>query len=183
MLDAIYAVDQPGAAGGPTDAEDTTGLLHQAQSVEDNKRQGIAGEDAEVARLKSIDPDAKIARQVRLYVDGGPDYMVADIISRGNGTMVINITEVKTGSAVLSERQIKVLGEAARTGAVYITNVKAAREIGVDTNVTFGARRIIPQIYITGGDSAKIERQLRNAGLDVRPAGVRGRIRIVGRPM
>ena len=78
LLDAIYGVDQPGLASEPTDG----GLLHQVQAVEDNRRQGDAGEDAEVARLKRIDPDAKIARRVRIDVAGGPDYMVADIIFR-----------------------------------------------------------------------------------------------------
>jgi hypothetical protein len=183
MLDAVYGLDQPGLAGGPTNIGDEKGLFHQTQAIEDNKRQGIAGEDAEVARLRAIDPYAKIVRQIRVYVAGGPDYMVADVIFRGNGTAVVNITEVKTGNGVLTEKQLRVLGEAARTGDVYIKNAEAAKTMKIETHATFGAQKIIPQIYVSGGDSVRIERQLRNAGLDVRPAGVRGRIRIVGPPM
>ena len=104
--------------------------------------------------------------------------MVADIIYRGNGTAIINIIEVKTGSAILTDNQLKVLAEAARTGGIYVTNEVVAKELGVKPNVPFGAHRLIPEVFISGGDTAKIERQMRNVGLDVRPAGVRGRLRI-----
>ena len=110
--------------------------------------------------------------------------MVADIIFRGNGVAVINITEVKTGSAILTENQIKALAQAARNGGVYITNVDVAEELDIRPNETLGSQNIIPEVYITGGDTEKIMRQMRNQGLDVRPAGVRGqRLRIGGPPM
>jgi hypothetical protein len=181
LLDAIY---QPGNRPESSDAEETTGLLHQVQAVGDNYRQGKAGQKAEIERLKEIDPGAKIHTEVRVYVDGGPDYMVADIIFRGNGVAVINITEVKTGSAVLTDKQLKALTEAARNGGVYITNVEVAEDLDIRPNKTLGSQNILPEVYITGGDTEKIMRQMRNQGLDVRPAGVRGRrLRIGGRPM
>lgn len=181
LLDAIYGVDQLTRASELTGTTERQDLLHQVQAVDDNRRQGIAGEDAEVARLKDIDPRAKIVRQVRIYVAGGPDYMVADIIFRGNGTAIINITEVKTGSGILTDKQIKVLAEAARTGGVYITNRDVTELFKVKPNVPFGAQNMIPEVYISGGNTAKIERQMRNQGLDVRPAGVR-RLRIGAPP-
>jgi hypothetical protein len=180
MLDAIYGVDQPGHASDPKDGE-AQGLLYRVQAIGDNKRQGDAAEDAEVARLKKIDPEAKLMRQVRLYIEGGPSYMVADIIRRGNGTTVI-IIENKTGAAILTDKQAKALAKAAQTGGVSIRDIDRAKEVGVEPNKTFGAQRVLPEIYILGGNSPKIERQLRNEGLDVRSGGVRGRVRIGGRP-
>lgn len=173
--------DRSDFAPEPANADDEQGLLHQAQHVGDNRRASIEAEDAETARIKRIDPKAKVVRQVRVYVDGGPTYMVADIIFRGNGTSVI-IIEVKTGAATLTDNQVKVLAEAARTGGVYITNVDAANKIKVEPRTTFGSKGIIPEVYIVGGDSAKIERQMRNQGLDVRPAGIRGRLRLGAPP-
>jgi hypothetical protein len=183
IIDALYADDGAGPASGPEDAKEARGLLHQVQDVRENARQGKAGEDAEVARLRRIDPKAHLVRQIRIYVEGGPSYMVADIIFRGNGTTTIIITEVKTGSGILTDNQVKALAKAARTGEVYITNAEALEKYGIEPNKTFGAQNIIPEVYVIGGDSAKIERQMRNQGLDVRPAGVRGRLRIGGPPM
>ena len=108
--------------------------------------------------------------------------MVADIMFKGNGTSVV-IIEVKTGSAILTDNQVKALAEAARRGGIYITNVDAAKELRIEPKLTFGSQQIIPEVYVVGGDFAKIERQMRNQGLDVRPAGVRGRFRIGGRPI
>jgi hypothetical protein len=183
LLDAIYAVDQPGHASEPADAEEPSALLHQVQAVGDNDRQGKAAEKAEVERLKRIDPDARMVTQIRVYVEGGPDYMVADIIVRGNGVAVVNITEVKSGSAVLTDNQMKALAQAARNGGVYITNAEAAKTLKIETHKTLGAQQIIPEVYVTGGDTEKIMRQMRNQGVDVRPSGVRGRLRIVGPPL
>jgi hypothetical protein len=183
LLDAIYGVDQPGPASESGDAQEAHDLLHKVQAVEDNRRQGKAGEEAERARLRRIDPRAKFVGQIRVYVEGGPDYMVADIIFRGSGTAVVYLTEVKTGAGVLSEKQIKALAQAARAGGVYITNLKAAEELDIEPNIPLGAQGIIPEVYVTGGDSVKIERQMRNQGLEVRPIGGRGRLRIGGPPM
>ena len=174
LIDAIYGVDQPGLASEPMDAD---GLLHRVQAVGDNKRQGNAAEDAEAARIKEIDPRAKVARQIRIYIEGVPTYMVADIIIKGNGTILI-IIEVKTGGASLSPNQIKVMAEAIRTGKVYFTNAKFAEGTKIKPGVSFKEQRIVPEIYVLGGNSAKMERQMRNEGIDVRPAGVRGRMRI-----
>jgi hypothetical protein len=182
LLDAIYGGGQPDLAAKSADEETASGLLLQVQDVRDNDRQGKAGEDAEVARIKRIDPRARIVRQIRVYVDGGPSYMVADILFKGNGTSVV-IVEVKTGSGVLTGNQVKALAEAARTGGVYISNVEAADMLGVKPGVTFGKQRILPDIYVIGGNSPKIEGQMRNQGLEVRPTGVRGRLRIGGPPM
>jgi hypothetical protein len=96
-----------------------------------------------------------------------------DSVDEDIDTAIINITEVKTGSGILTDKQIKVLAEAARTGGVYITNRDATELFKVKPNVPFGAQNMIPEVYISGGNTAKIERQMRNQGLDVRPAGVR----------
>src|SRR6185312_2075944 len=180
LLDAIYGDDRLALATEPADG-DAHGLLHHVQAVEDNKRQGIAAEDAEVARLKSIDRNARLERQIRIYIDGGPTYMVSDIILRGNGTAVM-VIEIKSGFAELTTNQAKVLAEAIRSGRIYITNVEAAKKLGIEPNKTFGAQRILPEVYVLGGNTPKIERQLRNEGVDVRPTGVRGRVRITMPP-
>jgi len=104
--------------------------------------------------------------------------MVGDIIFRGNGTAVI-IIEIKSGLADLTRNQAKVLAEAIRSGRIYIANAKAAERLGIESNKTFGAQRILPEVYVLGGNTPKIERQLRNEGVDVRPTGVRGRVRII----
>jgi hypothetical protein len=148
-------------------------LLDLVQDVRENKVQGDAAEDAELKRIKRENRLEGLAKQTRIYAAGAPEYMVSDIMFRRSGTAVILITEVKSGDGKLSTQQAAKLGEAARTGQIYITNEEAAKELKIQAHKTFAAQGIIPQVYITGGNQKEIARQLRSQGLEVIPEKVR----------
>ena len=48
--------------------------------VGDNYRQGHAAELTVLEEIKKLLPKAETAKQIRLYVEGGPRYMVGDIV-------------------------------------------------------------------------------------------------------
>jgi hypothetical protein len=147
--------------------------LFDLVGIKENKIQGDAAKDAEVERIKKENRLAGLAQETRIHAAGAPDYMVSDIIFRRNGTSAILITEVKSGDGKLSPQQAAKLGEAARTGEIYITSEKAAKELGIKPYKTFAAQGIMPQVYISGGNQKEIARQLRNQGLEVIPQKVR----------
>jgi hypothetical protein len=151
----------------PDKTNATDGLFHQVQGIEENRRQGRAAEQAESDYIKRIDPDAKVVEGIRVYVAGGPEYMVADIFFRGNGTAAINLLEVKSGDAILSPRQLQALAEAAKTGNIYIVNPEAAAKLEIKTHETFGAQKILPLVSVIGGDQEAIRKQMRSVGLEV----------------
>jgi hypothetical protein len=146
--------------------------LFQLVGVKENKAQGDAAEDAEEAATMKAHPGARLAKQVRIYAEGAPDYMVADIMFNAGGTAAIMIVEVKSGDGKLTPKQIAKLGEAARTGNIYIVNEEAAGKFRIQPNVTFAAQGIIPQVFVVGGNHDEIARQLRNHGLEVLPERV-----------
>jgi hypothetical protein len=148
-------------------------LFDLVQDVRDNKYQGDAAEKAELERFKKENRLAAFAPKTRIYVAGVSAYAVSDIMFRRNGTSYIVITEVKSGDGKLRPNQATTLGEAMRTGNIYITSEKAAKELDIRPNKTFAAQGIIPQVYITGGNQKEIARQLRNQGLEVTPEKVR----------
>lgn len=148
-------------------------LFDLVQDVRENKTQGDAAEDAELKRIKRENRLTGLAQQTRIYAAGASDYMVSDIMFRRTGTSVILVTEVKSGDGKLRPNQAANLGEAMRTGNIYITNEKAAQELGIKPHKTFAAQGIIPQVYITGGNQKEIARQLRNQGVEVIPEKVR----------
>ncbi|MDP1841257.1 MAG: hypothetical protein Q8N31_10740 [Reyranella sp.] len=163
-------------------------LFHQVQDVGDNRRQGQAAEKSVVDEIKRIDPNAKIATQIRVHVEGGPKYMMADIVFSGNGNATIHILEVKSGDAKLTSSQVLALAEAAKTGNIYIVNSEAAEKLKIDARKTFGAQGILPQVTVVGGDQEAIRRQMIRAGLDVVSEGAgRGgrpqRLRFGARPI
>jgi hypothetical protein len=151
----------------PDEANAIDGLFHQVQGIEENRRQGLAAERSESDYIKRVDPEAKLVKGVRVYVAGGPEYMVADIFFRGNGTAAIHLLEVKSGDAKLSPRQLLALAEAAKTGNIYIVNPEAAAELEIQTHITFGAQHILPLVSVIGGDQEAIRKQMRSVGLDV----------------
>jgi hypothetical protein len=103
--------------------------------------------------------------------------MVADIMFSSAGVARVAIVEVKSGAGDLTPQQIEKLGEAARTGKIYIVNEVAARHLKIDPRITFAAQNILPLVWVVGGNQQAIARQLRNQGLEVVPEGVgrRGR--------
>ena len=148
-------------------------LFDLVQDVRDNKTQGDAAEDAELKRIKRENRLAAFAPKTRIYAAGTSDYAVSDIMFRRNGTSFIVITEVKSGDGKLTPNQAATLGEAMRTGKIYIISKQAAEELKIKPHKTFAAQGIIPQVYITGGNQKEIARQLRNQGVEVIPEKVR----------
>ena len=146
-------------------------LFHQIQDVRDNYRQGKEAERVEEKKIRRMYPGATIATQVPVFVDGGPKYMVADIIFTQSGNAAIQILEVKSGGGDLTPNQMRALAEAAKTGNIYIVNPEKAKALGVEPGKTFGAQGILPQVTVVGGDQEKIRRQMIKAGLEVVPAG------------
>ena len=149
-------------------------LFDLVQGIQENRIQGDAAEDAEVKRIKEENRLAAFAPKTRIYAAGASDYYtVSDIMFRRNGTSLIVITEVKSGDGKLTPNQAATLGEAMRTGNIYIISERAAKELDIKTYKTFAAQGIIPQVYVTGGNQKEIARQLRNQGLEVIPEKVR----------
>jgi len=82
----------------PGEQNTTDGLFHQIQAVGDNYRQGRAAELTVLEEIKKLLPEPRSATHIRLYVEGGPRYMVGDIAFSPNGTSLI-VLEVKSGMA------------------------------------------------------------------------------------
>jgi hypothetical protein len=164
------SVYRPGNDAGHT-------LFDLVQGAPENRAQGLAAEAAELKAILKADPQGKTAQQIRIYAEGGPSYMVADIMFSSAGVARVAIVEVKSGAGDLTPQQIEKLGEAARTGKIYIVNEDAARHLEIDPRITFAAQKIIPLVWVVGGNQKAIARQLRNQGLEVVPEGVgrRGR--------
>lgn len=159
-----HAVYNPDVDPGYDDLFDLVG-------VGENKKQGDSAKDTEAARR--VYPKKRMAQEIRIYAEGAPNFMVADIVHRANGTTVIVITEVKSGDGRLSANQAENLAKAVRTGAIYIVNEAAAQALQLKPRQTFAQQRIIPEVYVVGGNQAAIERQLRNQGVEVIPQKVR----------
>ena len=155
--------------------------------VKENKAQGDAAHAAEAAATGKANPDATIAQQIRIYADGAPHYMVADILFKLNGVADIVIAEVKSGNGKLTPKQLAKLAEAARTGRIYIVNEEAAKKLRIKARVTFADQKMVPQVGVVGGARDVIARQLRQLGLEVVPEAARrgrpGRMRIAIPPM
>jgi hypothetical protein len=160
--------------------------LFDLVGIGENKAQGDAARDAEAARIKEAYPNTPFAQEIRLYAKDLPGYMKVDIMFRRNGTSMIMIYEVKSGNAVLSPQQLATLAEAVRTGKVYIVNEEAAKKFGLRPYETFASKRIIPFVYVTGGNLDAISRQLNKLGVDAIPEKTRRgqvpRLRIAVRP-
>jgi hypothetical protein len=153
--------------------EDLSALYTLAQDVRNNRKRH---EDAVRDYLSRTDKLAKFDTELRVYVEGMPGYMVADVIVTGGGNTHINVTEihiveVKTGNAILSEHQQRVLAEAVKEGRVYIVNQEAATKLGIKPNVTLKAQHVIPYVWIIGGDQEAIKRQLSRQGIGYVPRG------------
>lgn len=151
--------------------------------IKDNKRQGLAAEKAFIERLRL--ERARFEQQVRVYIEGTKIYMVADVFISGGGVSHVHIVEIKSGNAVLSEHQVKVIAEAINSGRVYIVSEKKGRSLepGIKPNVTLSGQGIIPIVTIEGGDQEAIRRQFRNHGLEVLRGGRVRRIRGGARPI
>jgi hypothetical protein len=152
-------------------------LFDLVQGAPENRAQGLAAEAAELEAILKADREAKAAQQIRIYVEGGPSYMVADIVFSSAGVARVAIVEIKSGEGDLTPQQIEKLGEAVRTGKIYIVNEDAARRLRIKPRITFAAQNILPLVWVVGGNQQAIARQLRNQGLEVLPEGVgrRGR--------
>lgn len=173
----------PSAVYRPDDQDTTDGLFLPVQAVGDNYRQGRAAELTVLEEIKKLLPKAETAKQIRLYVEGGPRYMVGDIVFSPNGTSLI-VLEVKSGMAELTPMQIRALAEAVKSGNIYLTNPAAAKAFKLEAGRTFGAQGIIPQVYVIDGNQEAIRRQMIRAGLEVIPEylGRRRVLRIRARP-
>jgi hypothetical protein len=160
--------------------------LFDLVGVGENKAQGDAARDAEAARIKNAYPDVPFAQEIRLYAKDVSGYMKVDIMFRPNGTSMIMIFEVKSGNAVLSPQQLATLVEAVRTGEIYIVNEEAAKKFGLRPYETFASKRILPFVYVTGGNQDAITRQLNKQGVEAIPQTTRRgqvpRLRIGVRP-
>jgi len=146
---------------------------------EENFEQGTKAEEeaerAELEELLKIDPDAKLATQVRLYNEATGRYMVSDILITGGGVTHIHIKEIKSGDAKLSERQIEVLSEALKSGRIYVVNEDKAEKLRIKPRMTFLDQKIIPLVTVQGGSEFSVDRPFKNNGLMVLPKGA-GRI-------
>ena len=167
----------------PGDQNTTDGLFHQIQAVGDNYRQGRAAELSVLEEIKKLLPKPETATQIRLYVEGGPRYMVGDIVFSPNGTSLI-VLEVKSGMAELTPMQIRALAEAVKSGNIHLTNPAAAKMFGLEVGQTFAEKKILPQVYVIDGNQEAIRRQMIRAGLEVIPEylGRRRVLRIGARP-
>jgi hypothetical protein len=145
--------------------------------VPENRAQGLAAEAAELEEILKADPKAKAAQQIRIYAEGAPSYMVADIVFSSAGVARVAILEIKSGAGDLTAQQLEKLGEAVRTGKIYINNEDAAKRLKIKPGITFADQKIIPLVWVVGGNQQAIARQLRNQGLEVLPerVGRRGR--------
>lgn len=94
--------------------------------VGENRAQGNAARDAEVERIEKENPGLRYKKEVRIYIEGGPDYMMADILYRPNGTSEIIITEVKSGNGKLTPESIEGIGR----GGSYGKNLHRQRGCG-----------------------------------------------------
>jgi hypothetical protein len=152
-------------------------LFDLVQGAPENRAQGLAAEAAELEAILKADGKAKAAQQIRIYAEGAPSYMVADIVFSSAGVARVAIVEIKSGAGDLTPQQIEKLGEAVRTGKIYMVNEDAARRLEIEPRVTFAAQKILPLVWVVGGNQQAIARQLRNQGLEVVPEGVgrRGR--------
>lgn len=161
----------------PGDQNTTDGLFLPVQAVGDNNRQGRAAELTVLEEIKKLLPEPKTATHIRLYVEGGPRYMVGDIVFSPNGTSLI-VLEVKSGMAELTPMQIRALAEAVKSGNIHFTNPAAAQAFKLEAGRTFGAQGIIPQVYVIDGNREAIRRQMIRAGLEVIPESL-GRHRVL----
>ncbi len=152
-------------------------LFDLVQGAPENRAQGLAAEAAELEAILKADRKAQAAQQIRIYAEGAPSYMVADIVFSSAGVARVAIVEIKSGAGDLTPQQIEKLGEAVRTGKIYIVNEDAAERLGIKPRITFAAQKILPLVWVVGGNQQAIARQLRNQGLEVVPEGVgrRGR--------
>jgi hypothetical protein len=148
-------------------------LFDLVQGVQENKAQGDDAKRKEQTRIEKANPEKRMAGEIRIYAEGLPSYMVADILHRPNGTIAITITEVKSGDGKLSLNQVPKLAEAILTGKIYIVNESAAKTLEIEPRKTFADQKIIPQVYIVGGDQDAIKKQLRNLGVEAIPEKVR----------
>jgi hypothetical protein len=158
--------------------EDAPGNLFElVQGAPENRAQGLAEEAAQLRAIVKANPNARTAQQIRIYAEGAPSYMVADIVFSPSGVARIAIVEIKSGAGELTPQQLEKLGEAVRTGKIYIVNEEAAERFRIRPRVSFADQRIIPLVWVVGGNHEAIARQLRNQGLEVVPEGVgrRGR--------
>ncbi|MBL0898303.1 MAG: hypothetical protein IBJ17_06345 [Reyranella sp.] len=145
--------------------------FHEAQDIRENRQRGLAAERSVLEEIRKRDSKAGLAKHIRIYVDGGPRYMVGDIVLNRTGTSIVLI-EVKSGMAELTPMQVKVLAEAVKSGNIYFTNVEAAEKLRaenfrIEANRTFAAQNIVPQVYIVDGNHEAMRRQLTRAGLEV----------------
>lgn len=157
-------------------------LFDLVQGVQENKAQGDDAKRKEQTRIEKASPKKGMAGEIRVYADGVPGYMVADILHRPNGTTVVMITEVKSGDGKLTPHQATKLAAGVRTGKFYIVNEPAAKALDIEPRKTFAEQRIIPQVYIVGGDQDAIKKQLRNLGVEAIPEKARRgppRLRII----
>jgi hypothetical protein len=152
-------------------------LFDLVQAAPENRAQGLAAEAAELRAILKADPGAKVAQHIRIYAEGAPSYMVADFVFSSNGVARVAIVEIKSGEGELTPQQVEKLGEAARTGGIYIVNEEAADRLEIKPRITFAAQGIVPLLWVVGGNQQAIARQLRNQGLEVVPQGIgpRGR--------
>jgi hypothetical protein len=147
-------------------------LFQLIQDVRENREKGKLAEREHKEVIITKHPEATIVEQIQLHAPGMEAYTVTDLVWRRNGTAAVVITEVKAGNGILSRQQIDTLGEAVRTGEVYIKNEEAAEALKIKPRVTFAAQGLIPEVLVSGGNPEAIQRQLRNKGLEVIPEGV-----------
>ena len=139
-------------------------LFDVVQGILENKAQGDDAKRKEEARIEKAYPEKRMAGEIRIYAEGVSSYMVGDILHRPNGTTVIMIAEVKSGDGKLSPNQASTLAKAVLTGKIYIVNEPAAKALEIEPRKTFADQRIIPQVYIVGGDQGAIKKQLGKLG-------------------
>jgi hypothetical protein len=165
------------------DQNTTDGLFLPVQAVGDNYRQGRAAELTVLEEIKKLLPEPRSATHIRLYVEGGPRYMVGDIVFSPYGTSLI-VLEVKSGMAELTPMQIRALAEAVKSGNIHLTNPAAAKMFGLEVGQTFAEKKILPQVYVIDGNQEAIRRQMIRAGLEVIPEylGRRRVLRLRARP-
>ena len=73
ILPSVYSLDNAENDG-----------LFVPVGVKENKAQGGAAHAAEAEPTRKENPEMRMAQQIRIYAEGAPDYMVADILCKPN---------------------------------------------------------------------------------------------------
>ena len=150
-------------------AQAAFGYLFNA-AVSENYEQGKSAESKHEDWLrvqKELNPNFKYVSQVKMSIPGVPGYQIADFVVRSGANTEIVIRDVKTGGAILSTDQVRVMAEAVKSGNVQIHSKAKAKELGILHKVSLRDQRLMPMISVIGGNSSAVMQQLQRSGIPI----------------